>query len=245
MTYLRERLLGFREEQDEEDQARRTAMLFAVALIVVALGGLVFVLVSSGDGDSDGSSLSATSNDIGPVAGTELATYIPEREKALSDASGTRLAVVSFDQYATEADAKAAVKDVSVTKLLAAAPGGAPSEVTGSVAAWADEEVRASREERDELQRMLPTVDDPAFRDYYQTEINNLTALIDRVNPGAPLVFAAVVRGDADDLRKLARGATIRLVDVGSSAKSPPDAVYTGLRPEETTTAAEPPTRPA
>lgn len=247
MTYLRERLLGFREDRpdpDDDERARRTATLFAIALVVVALAGLVFVIVQSGDDSDEEAGGAGTTIDIGPSAGTELSTYIPAREKALADASGKRLAVVSFDQYVSEADAKAAVGSVSVSKLLAAPPGGTPSVVSGSMANWAEQRVAGSREERDELAKMLPTVDDPAFRDYYQAEINNLTMVIEGAKPDGPLVFGAVVRGDADDLQKLARGPNVRLVDIGTSNKISSDAAYRGLRPEETSKADEPPTRP-
>jgi hypothetical protein len=244
---LRERLLGSRgdrPEPDDDERARRTATLFAIALVVVALAGLVFVIVQSGDDSDDETGGAGTTVDIGPPAGTEVSTYMAARERALADASGNRLAVVSFDQYVSEADAKAAVGSVSVSKLLAAPPGGTPSVVSGSMTNWAEQQVAGSREERDELQKMLPTVDDPAFRDFYQAEVNNLTMVIDGVKPDGPLVFGALVRGDADDLQQLARRPDVRLVDVGRSNKISPDAAYRGLRPEETARAGEPPTRP-
>lgn len=249
MNSLLERLTGFRDDRtgldDDEHQARRSATLFAVALIVVALGGLLFLLLRSDGSRSDDQPVGQLSSaDIGPAPGTDLNTYISQREKALDDASGRRLAVVSFDQYVTEGDAKAAADSVSVTRLLAAAPGGPPSVVTGSIGSWVEDQVRVSREDRDELQKMLPTVDDPAFRDYYQAEINNLTVLVDRVKPDGPLIFGLVVRGDAKDLKKLASRPNVRLVDVGESAKTSSDALYRGLRPEETVRADEPPTRP-
>ncbi|MDQ4133773.1 MAG: hypothetical protein M3179_11350 [Actinomycetota bacterium] len=248
MNSLLERLTGFRDGRtgldDDEHQARRSATLFAVALIVVALGGLIFVLLRSDGSDSDQPVGQLSSVDIGPAPGTDLNTYMSERQKALDNASGKRVAVVSFDQYVTEPDAKAAADSVSVAKLLAAAPGGSPSVVSGSIGSWAEDQVRVSREDRDELQKMLPTVDDPAFRDYYQAEINNLTVLVDRVKPDGPLVFGLVVRGDAEDLKKLASRPNVRLVDVGQSGKTSPDALYRGLRPEETAKADEPPTRP-
>ena len=57
-------------------------------------------------------------------------------------------------------------------------------------------------------------------------------------------MFALVVRAPAETLKTLAATAGVRLVDVGESAQAKPDAVYRGLRPEETVKAGQPATRP-
>jgi hypothetical protein len=144
----------------------------------------------------------------------------------------------------TEPEARAAAGRLQVVNLLAAAPGGSPSVVTGTMADWVNGQVGANRSERDEIQRLVPTVEDPQFRTFYQEEVARLGQLIDSVKPDGPHVFAVTVRGPAPDLQALARAPDIRLVDVGPSAKLPPDTPLRGLRPEETARANDPPTRP-
>jgi hypothetical protein len=133
---------------------------------------------------------------------------------------------------------------LQVVNLLAAAPGGAPSVVTGTMADWVNGQVEANRSERDELRRFIPTVDDPQFKAFYEEEAARLTKLIDSVKPDGPHVFAVTVRGPAADLQALARAPDVRLVDVGPSAKLPPETPLRGLRPEERERANDPPTRP-
>jgi hypothetical protein len=57
-------------------------------------------------------------------------------------------------------------------------------------------------------------------------------------------VFAVVVRAPVSRLRTIAKAPGVRLVDAGSSATAAPGVSYTGIRPEETTKAGTPDTRP-
>lgn len=227
----------------EDRLARRALLLFAAGLVVVGLGGLAYVLLWGGSADGPTLAASAT-QEIGPLPGAEISAYTKERTAALDQASGERLAVVSLAAYADEARARAAVGSLTVTGLLAAPPGAAPSAVTGSLAEWADAQSAVSKEERNELVTLLPTVDEPQFRDFYAAEVERLNKVIEGVSPNGPLVFAVVVRAPAEALRKLINQPGVRLVDIGSGPELADGAAVRGLRPEETAKADDPPTRP-
>lgn len=231
---------------DADQSVRRVLLLLAAALAVVGIGGLVAVTVGR-DGGSSGSDNGAVQQaaGVGPAPGAELAPYFAQRSAALAAAKGQRVAVVSFDGYRSEAAARAALGQLEVQSLLAAVPGGAPSVVTGPLAGWLDQQLASTRSDRDEIEKLLPTVDDPQFRDFYQSEIGRLTKLIDAAKPDGNLVFAAVVRGPATGLRSLSRGSGVRLVDVTGTSRLDPKVPVRGLRPEEKDRADDPPTRPA
>lgn len=239
-------------QDDEDRRVRRSLLMFGISLIIVGLGGLVAVTFGRSDNptsDRDAGSASSeeggpSADGIGPFPGEEIAAYTAARAQALATAKGDRVAVVSLGKYMTEAEARAAMGRLEVVKLLAAAPAGSPSVVNGTMADWANEQVAGNRGERDEIQRLLPTVDDPQFKAFYEQEVDRLTKLIDSVKPDGPHVFAVAVRGPAPDLQALARAPDVRLVDVGPSAKLPPDTPLRGLRPEEKEKANDPPTRP-
>jgi hypothetical protein len=238
---------------DEDRKVRRSLLLFAISLVVVGLGGLVAVTFGRSDDPTNRRDDAAaesteeagpTADGIGPFPGDEIAAYSAARAQALATAKGDRVAVVSLGRYMTEPEARAAVGRLQVVNLLAAAPGGSPSVVTGPMADWVNGQVGANRSEREEIQRLLPTVDDPQFTAFYEEEVARLTKLIDSVRPDGAHVFGLTVRGPATELQALARAPDVRLVDVGPSAKFPPDTPVRGLRPEEKERANDPPTRP-
>jgi hypothetical protein len=181
---------------------------------------------------------------IGPLKGAELTGYIKLRQKALASTSSPRLAVISLDRYTTEREARSAVGNSEVVALIAAPPGGGSGVVDRDLKTWADQQREAAKTERDEFQRLLPTVDDAEFKAQYQAEIARLSALVDRVSPSGPVVFAVTVRAPAERLKELAKSPGIRLVDVGSSDKVGEKPAYHGIRPEETAKAGDPTTRP-
>jgi hypothetical protein len=116
--------------------------------------------------------------------------------------------------------------------------------VDGSLTQWADERREAQRAEREEINRLIPTTDDPDFKAFYEQEVVRLDKAIAALDPAGPVLFGVVLRGSADELRALSLKPGVRVVDV-----APPDEVtetleYRGLRPEETEKAGEPPTRP-
>ena len=241
---------------DPDDRSvRRTLLLFATSLIVVAIGGLVAVTFGrDGGGNRNGGTVEGGSaksetggpaNDpIGPRPGEEIAAYAAARAQILATATGERAAVVSFGRYLTEGEARAAVGQARVTSLLVAAPGGTPADVAEPMPAWVESQVAASRAEREEIRRLLPTVDDPEFADFYRQELTRLTKVIDSIKPDDPLVFAAVVRAPVSALKGLATRPDVRLVDVGTRAEIQPGTMVVGLRPEEKDRANDPPNRP-
>jgi hypothetical protein len=230
-------------------------MLFALSLIVVGLGGLV--AVTFGRGDDNGSVTGPTSastsivggsailKEMGPGLDEPLAPYLAARSKDLAKAEDDRVAVLSLRRYVTEPEARAIAGAAKVIDLLAALPGGNPSVVSGSITDWLDGQFAATRDERDQIRQLLPTVDDPQFQADYQARIDELNNIINAVDPNQPLVFGLVVRAPASMLRGLARSADVRAVDVAPRAAPAADTVYRGIRPEETTTANDPPARPA
>lgn len=243
----------------EARAARRTVRLLAVGFFVLVVGAVFAYTVRSertGNRDSSRAASSgspgpaaagaATAADasIGPAANSEVGLYLDSRRQALATATGERVAVVSLDAYLPEAEARAKVGSLPVDALLAAAPGAHPSVVTTGLEAWAEHQRRADTVERDEIAKLLPTVTDKAFKQFYESEIVRLDTAIESVSPASPVVFGLVVRAPADTLRTLATTAGVRLVDVGDGPTPAPGATYRGVRPEETTKVGQPATRP-
>jgi hypothetical protein len=181
---------------------------------------------------------------LGPPAGTDVPTYINNRKQALATATGDRVAVVSLAEYATEDEARELVGSAEVLALLASAPGGQPAVVTGDLAGWVNSQTADARAERDEIQKLLPTVEDASFKTFYRSELDRLNNVISATKPSGALVFAVVVRAPAAALQALGADETIRLVDVAAGPDPDPKANYRGLRPEETGKANDPNTRP-
>jgi len=183
---------------------------------------------------------------IGPLAGTVVADYVQLRKPALRSAKGRRAAVVSFGAYQTPAAAGRALEAFEVVHLLAAVPGGRPVEADSDekLEDLVKRQREEAEEEREALVTLLPTVDDPDFKAQYQADIARLTALLATPANVSDVVYGAVVVGSAEALRALASRPEVRLVDVAPDASTPPPGTVTGLRPEETTQANTPQTRP-
>jgi hypothetical protein len=181
---------------------------------------------------------------VGPPPGADVPTYLGARKEALAQATGDRLAVVSLSTYLTDAKARAVAGSSQVVALLAAAPGGAPAVVTGDLSSWVNSQTADARAERDEIQKLLPTVDDASFKAFYRSEIDRLNKLVSSIKPDGDLIFGLVVRGPSPALQQLGTREDVRLVDVAPTADPGPKPAYRGLRPEETTRANEPNTRP-
>lgn len=237
---------------DDERAARRTVLLLALGLIAVLLGAAVIgAAVHRRDQRRRAAAASAADagtvgrGDLGPEPATDVATYVATRKAALAQARGERVAVVSLARYATEAEARSAIGSVRVRLLLVAAPGGSPA-VVDDVGAWAADQRRRATADRAQIEQLLQSgsVDDPDFRSFYQSEVTRLKAL-ETMPATAPVVFGVAVRGSVDQLRAIAVAPGIRLVDVGPSDSLPTNATVRGLRPEETTRAGQPPTRPS
>jgi hypothetical protein len=232
-----------------EVPSRRRTVVVIVAAVVAALAlsaVLAYVRRDTGSpqeffkADKAGQPVRA----IGPLKGADVEKYLDSRHKALSKASGPRIAVVSLDRFTAEREARASVGNSEVVSMIAAAPGGPPSVATRDLKTWADQQRDEAKVERDGFKSQLVDVDDPATKRQFEAEVQRLNALIDRISPTAPVVFAAIVRAPVERLREIAKSPGVRLVDVGSSDKVGETPTYTGIRPEETQKAGEPATRP-
>ncbi len=239
---------------DADRAARWTIRLLAVAVFVVVIAIVLRLTVSSlatsnrsSSSDRAGAQAgrSTTVDDLGPQPGVDVATYAQNRRGALAGATGDRVAVVSLSSYATEAQARSLVGSLAVLALLVAPSETAPSTVVGSLTTWANGQTTALRDERDEIRKLLPTVTDPAFKDFYTTEIDRLDKAAQAVSPIAPIVFGVVAKGPAAALQALGARPGLRLVDVGEGSQAGTKATYRGLRPEERLKANDPPIRPA
>lgn len=188
---------------------------------------------------------------VGPLPGQPTEPYIQARTTELSraDGDGERVAVVSFTRYVTAADVRevlgARAGDVDVEALMVAAPGGEAAVVAPTgLRTWADTERRRAAEERAELERLLPTVDDADFVRTYRDDVQRLASLERNVDASGDVVFAALVVGTVDALQRMADDEDVRLVDVGRGDDMPDHDEVTALRPEETVKAGEPRYRP-
>ncbi len=231
----------------EERAARTTARLLAAGLFVVVLGAVVAFSVYTLRRDarselprSGALSSSATPSGMGPVAGADLGRYLETAGEAVAAATGDRVAVVSLAAYRTEAEARRVVSDLAVVSFLVALPG-RPAAVTADLGRWVDDQKAAARAERDEIEGLIPTVDDPAFKTFYADEVARLTKAIDSITP--EVVFAVAVRGPVARLQALRSEPAVRVIEVApTDVGTEPE--LRGVRPEETTVAGEPAFRP-
>jgi hypothetical protein len=236
-----------------EADARRLVLRALAALIAFVLAGGIAVLLSTADEGSqvpyegeptaDGEPLFTGE---APLPGTDVPSYAVQRKATLARVEGRAVAVVSFDRYRTESDARTLLEGVPVRALLVAPPGGEPAAVVGSLARWAEEARVLAQSERSGLERMAAETEDPAFVAQFKADIDRLTSLLQRLDPRGALVFGAVVEADAEVLRTVGGKGGVRLVDPvdrgwpgNAEAKR-----YGGFRPEETARAGDPPTRP-
>jgi hypothetical protein len=238
----------------DERAARWTIRFLAAAVFVAVLGAVVALSLRSLRDDDSVSAAGSTSSgkggptvleDVGPLAGTDVAAYVATRNAALASAKGDVLAVASLQKYLTEAQARALASRVGVIALLVAAPGTEPSTVTTDLGTWAKDKQDATREERDEIRKLIPTVDDPTFKSFYQSELDRLDKAAKVFTANGAFVFAVVVRGAATSVQELGRMPDVRLVDLAPPGEPGPNTMYRGLRPEEKAKANDPSIRPA
>lgn len=247
-----------REDLASERSARLTLTCLAASFAVLVVGLVVFLTVRNLRQNDQVSpspvvaepagitpeQAAKVAGGIGPPAGADVVSYGLARKAALAAATGDRIAIVSFWNYTTEAKAKGLGSDAEIVGLLAAAPGGQPAFVTGGLSAWVTAQTAEARTERDEISKLLPTVEDPQFKTFYRSELDRLNKVINSIKPTGDLVFGLVVRAPAPALQQLATKAEIRIVDVGPSSEPDAKPIYRGLRPEESSKANDPNTRP-
>jgi hypothetical protein len=243
-------------DDGDERAAVWTARIFYGAVFIAVICVAVFVSLWTIRDETPSASTSGPppvvetvttlppATEVGPAPGTELAAYVTARKAALAANKEERVAVVSLAKYSTQAQVKTLLGTNAVVALLVAPPGTAPAVVTGDLAKWSQEQTAATTTERDEIKKLIPTVDDPAFKTFYTQEVARLDKALKAFSPTSAMVFGAVVKAPAAALQALGAKAEVRLVDVASTATPTDKAVYRGLRPEETAKANEPPLRP-
>lgn len=238
-----------------EGDGRRLVLRAAASLVAFLLCASVAAAVSvagGGEGDS-GAAVARTApagadgiDPGGPVVGEDVAGYVARRQADLRGRSGPLAGVASLDAYMTEGDARQLLRPagVHVAALLAAVPGGRPAVVRDRLADWLERQRADAESERANLQSMLQDTSDPDFAAQFRADIARLTQLLADLDRAGPVVFGAVVDGGADALSAAAGTPGVRLVDpIGRAVPSALDRLR-GLRPEETGTAGDPPTRP-
>jgi hypothetical protein len=242
---------------DDRDQraAVWTARAFYAAVFIALICGAIFVSLWSIRDDEPGAKSEpppvvetvttlAPPTQVGPPPGTEVAGYVASRKAALAANREDRVAVVSLAKYSTQAQVKTLLGANPVVALLVAPAGTGPAVVTGDLAAWSKAQTAATQSERDEIKKLIPTVDDPAFKTFYTQEVARLDKALKAFDPNSAMVFGVVVKAPAAALQALGAKAEVRLVDLADTATPTPEPVFRGLRPEETAKANEPPLRP-
>ena len=238
---------------ERQPRVKREHLMWAAAgLLIVVLGvGLAAVLAHQNQGGQTAQLLGQQQSggvvaSLGPLNGDDAVQYSVGRQADLQKATGTRVAVVSLDHYATDPEARALVGQLKVVALLAAPPGGAPSTVTADMTTWAQQQKASVTQERDGDQQLLNNgVDDPDFKAFYKSEVTRLNKELTGIDPNGKVVFGVVVTGPAPELQALAKRAGVRLVDVGPSAKVTDNTEYHGIRPEQQTTVNQNDPRPS
>jgi hypothetical protein len=242
-------------DDGDERAAVWTARAFYAAVFIAVICGAVFVgLWSISDDQPAAKSVPppnvetvttlAPATQVGPAPGTELPAYIATRKAALAANREERIAVVSLAKYSTQAQVKTLLGANTAVALLVAPAGTAPAVVTGDLAAWAKTQTAETQSERDEIKKLIPTVDDPAFKTFYNQEVTRLDKALKAFDPNSAIVFGVVVKAAPAALQALGAKAEVRLVDVADTATPTPSPVFRGLRPEETAKANDPPLRP-
>jgi hypothetical protein len=198
----------------------------------------------------------STTPAVGPALGASPAAYVDRRRAALgklaaSQPGSTSWAVVSFDSY-REPEAVVSLLSTPPGRTLTVyafqqrvpAPGFAPEAVelgqqrleTVIAAKTGAAVARRLARQRTDLQRLVPTVENAAYRQVYQAEARRLTGAVDALQSRPATLFALLVRGTNDALARLAKLPGVRLVDVAGTPSRPDPAGFYGLLPDDTKT---------
>lgn len=194
--------------------------------------------------------LDVTARSVGPRRGQALDAYVAEREDALGDRAvdDTAVAVISFEEYVTAADALALLPDdarVLRAQYRIPAEGEQPRETVvdddaaeGIDAAIA-EALAPIEDEITEVEALLDsdTVDDPSFKADLERRRDELRAVRNLLQASPAVVFALVVEGPVAELRALSERDDVRLVDPAPVGADAEDTVFYGLLPEDRATA--------
>lgn len=232
---------GDTTDETETRAARRALVLFAVA-VVASIAALVVTVFTRDDGPVTVEGTTVVTTGIGPAGGDDLSSFLSQASAELAAAEGTRVAVVSFEEYVTDTDAYVALGGIAVRELLVAVPGGVPVRAEDAfdarreAVADAEDQVRA-------IEELLPTVTDGSFAAFYRAELARFEAIIENARRD-DIVFGAVVVASVAELRGAVSRPEVRSVFLGAGPVVDDDAVLRGVRPEETSVAGEPQTRP-
>lgn len=233
--------------------------LFALAIgALLFIGGALKLVFDQGRASTSLRSRSIATPDagvdartrVGPSPGESLAGYTDRKKKLLGQraASSPRVsgfAVVSFDGYrkSEEAEQFVATEQLKLDSawIRVPFPGFDPVELKSGedLGAAVEAELkridRQQRQELDDLEAIIPTVTDPAFKKVYEEDARRLRKTVQLLAARPSVVFAVVVRGTNANLARAGRAEGTRLVDVSDDPNASPDThVFTGILPEET-----------
>jgi hypothetical protein len=211
--------------------ARRPGVVAVLAGVVVVAGAAVH-LDRFPDRAAGGEVAGAPQapDEVGPPAGADLASYIERRHERLRELDAATLAldlraVVSFEE-AVPVGELPLPDGLEVERVQVLLPGELePRELDADgVEPELEELFEAGSadvdEEIAELEALLAEdIDDPAFEEEFETELERLRTLRDQAGAEAPVVFAAVVVGPGTVLQELIDAPGIRLVDAAGDAE--------------------------
>lgn len=191
--------------------------------------------------------LDLSARSVGPRQGDALDEYAAARQDVLAGLApaDSRLAVVSFEEYATAEAALAAVgDDVQVLRAQFRIPAEgerpretrtADADAADSIAAAIAQAVAPIEDEITEVEALLGsgTVDDPAFEADLERRRDELRAVLNILESDPAVVFALVVEGTGAELQALAERDAVRLVDPAPEVADPDTTAFYGLLPED------------
>lgn len=182
---------------------------------------------------------------VGPLASARVEDYLDTHRQLLATAPAdpARVAIVSFAAFLEPARAVALLDGLEVHRVQYRLPERTPrpTEVEvagGDVTARLDQEivdlVEELRAEEAEVASTLESgVEDEAFRADYEARRDELMALRNTLTSDPAIVFAAVVTGAVEDLRRLADEDDVRLVDLAPAGTSVDRTTFFGILPTD------------
>lgn len=239
---------------------RPEVALLIVGLVAFVTGALHLVLAPRAlpRAEAPGPD-SAADVAVGPEPGVDLEHYVLEAAQRLREASGRQpdsraIAIVSFDDYLTPAQAGAVLSGgLSVLgaryRLAAGDPlAGARLEalfldrvdvdgragLSGAVVPALAARAAQARREATAFGGLIASADEPLSAAAFEHDRKLLLEAADLVGPGGcACVYAVEVVGSLSDLAALARDRRVRLVDIGPPGVTGGQASLRSLLPEE------------
>jgi hypothetical protein len=185
---------------------------------------------------------------VGPQEGETLAAYLERKSsllarRAASEPSGDGAGALFLNTYLPPGQIRSLIgPGVEVSSVMVRIPlpefsaetlevGG--GGVAGAVGVWRRRLLPPIREEVSDLEAILPTVEDPGFREVYQSdlEIQRRAAQILQSNNPA-VVFAVIVETTYARLHELLGVSTVRFVDLPPDGTSAEAVTFTAILPE-------------